>query len=165
MYTACHIHNRVTIRTATTETLYELWKGKKPKVKYFHIFRSVCYILADREYHRKLHVKSVRGIFLGYSPNSRAYIVFNTRTQFVLETINLVVNDDEKLPLRGRDDEQAIIMQNTDKHAEQLQSDVVPLNSSEAKDDGNNLESLKELPILRLKYELQFNKLPHHRML
>ncbi|KAL4030897.1 hypothetical protein IC575_009151 [Cucumis melo] len=49
--TTCHIHNRVTIRTGTTVTLYELWKERKPNVKYFHVFGSTCYILADREYH------------------------------------------------------------------------------------------------------------------
>ncbi|KAA0067336.1 gag-pol polyprotein [Cucumis melo var. makuwa] len=31
--TACHIHNRVTTRSGTTVTLYELWKGRKPNVK------------------------------------------------------------------------------------------------------------------------------------
>ncbi|CAM8929272.1 unnamed protein product [Rhodiola kirilowii] len=40
MNTACHIINRVTIRTGTEKTCYELWKGKKPTVKYFHIFGS-----------------------------------------------------------------------------------------------------------------------------
>ena len=43
------IHNRVTIRTGMTVTLYELWKERKPNVKYFHVFGSTCYILADRE--------------------------------------------------------------------------------------------------------------------
>ena len=54
MNTACHIHNRVTLRTGTTTTLYELWKGRKPTVKYFHVFGSKCYILSDRDYRRKM---------------------------------------------------------------------------------------------------------------
>jgi len=40
MNTACHIHNRVTLRAGTTTTLYELWKGRKPTIKYFHVFGS-----------------------------------------------------------------------------------------------------------------------------
>jgi hypothetical protein len=36
MNTACHVHNRVTLRTGTATTLYELWKERKPTVKYFH---------------------------------------------------------------------------------------------------------------------------------
>ena len=47
MNTACYILNRVTIRSGTTSTLYEIWKGRKPTVKYFHVFGSKCYILAD----------------------------------------------------------------------------------------------------------------------
>ena len=76
--------------------LYELWKGKKPSVKYFHVFGSTYYILVDEEYHRKWDAKSDTRFFLGYSHNSRAYRVFNNRTKIVMETINVVVNDHEK---------------------------------------------------------------------
>lgn len=67
MDTACYIHNRVTLRTGTSATLNELWKGMKPIVKYFHVFGSKCYILADREQRRKMNPKSDEVIFLGYS--------------------------------------------------------------------------------------------------
>jgi len=80
MNTACHVHNRVTLRVGTTTTLYELWKGRKATVKYFHVFGSKCYILADRDYRRKMDPKSDEGIFLGYSTNSRAYRVYNSKT-------------------------------------------------------------------------------------
>jgi len=54
-----------------------MWKGRKPTVKYFHVFGSKCYSLADREQRRKMDPKSDGGIFLGYSINSRACKVFN----------------------------------------------------------------------------------------
>ena len=73
MNTACYVHNRVTLRKGTPSTLYELWKGRKPNVKYFHVFGSKCYILKDREQRRKMDPKSDEGIFLGYSTNSRAF--------------------------------------------------------------------------------------------
>src|SRR6266487_7164820 len=93
MNTACYIHNRVTLRTGTNTTLYEPWKNKKPTVKYFHVFGSKCYILADREQRRKLDPKSDEGIFLGYSTNSRAYRVFNSRTKVMMESSNVVIVD------------------------------------------------------------------------
>ncbi|KAK2449666.1 hypothetical protein QL285_008838 [Trifolium repens] len=80
MHTTCHIHNRVTLRKATKATQYELWKGRKPTVKYFHVFGTVCYVLVDREQRRKLDPKSDEGIFMGYSANNRAYRVYNKRT-------------------------------------------------------------------------------------
>ncbi|CAJ2662740.1 unnamed protein product [Trifolium pratense] len=93
MNTACHIHNRVTLRFGTTSTLYELWKGRKPTVKYFHVFGSKCYILSDREPRTKMDPKSDEGIFLGYSTNSRGYRVYNYRTKTMLESINVVIDD------------------------------------------------------------------------
>ncbi|MCH80969.1 gag-pol polyprotein [Trifolium medium] len=93
MNTTCYIHNRVTIRKGTSCTLYELWKGNKPNVSYFHVFGSKCYILLDRDQRRKMDPKSEEGIFLGYSTNSRAYRVYNNRTKVIMESINIVVDD------------------------------------------------------------------------
>ena len=38
--TACHTVNRVYFRLGTKKTSYELWKEKKPNVKYFKNFGS-----------------------------------------------------------------------------------------------------------------------------
>ena len=46
---ACHTVNRVCFRPGTKKTPYELWKGRKPNVKYFRIFGSTCFILNYRE--------------------------------------------------------------------------------------------------------------------
>ncbi|KAK2453843.1 putative mitochondrial protein [Trifolium repens] len=94
MNTSCYIHNRVTLRKGTTATFYELWRERKSTVKHFHVFGSKCYILADREQRRrKLDPKSDEGILLGYSTNSRACRVYNSRTKVVMESYNVAVND------------------------------------------------------------------------
>ena len=76
----------------TQMTPYEIWKGKKPKVGYFHVFGSMCYIINDREHLGKFDSKSDQGVFLGYSNNGRAYRVYNIRTQTVIEYANVVVD-------------------------------------------------------------------------
>ncbi|KAA0032034.1 F5J5.1 [Cucumis melo var. makuwa] len=48
---------------------------------------------ADREYRQKWDARSEQGIFLGNSQNSRAFRVFNNRSESVMETINVVIND------------------------------------------------------------------------
>ena len=63
----------------TKKTAYEIWNGKKPRVKYFRVFGSKYYILNDRENLGKFDAKSDEGIFLGYSTTSRAYVGFSTR--------------------------------------------------------------------------------------
>ena len=73
---------------------YELWRGKKPVVKYFRIFGSDYYILCDRENLEKFDAKSDKGYFLGYSSTSRAYRVYNLRTKTVMESLNVVINDE-----------------------------------------------------------------------
>jgi len=92
--TACHIINSVYLRPETNKTPYEIWWGKKPTVKYFRTFGSKCYILRDKENLGKFDPKSDEGIFLGYS-NSRAYMVFNKRTETVMESINVIIDDEE----------------------------------------------------------------------
>ena len=91
--TSCHIGNRIFFRAGTKKTKYEIWNGKKSKVKYSQVFGSKCYILNDQENLGKFDTKSDDGIFLGYSTTSRAYRVFNMRTKMVMESINVVIND------------------------------------------------------------------------
>jgi hypothetical protein len=104
--TACHIINMVYSRPETNKTPYEIWRGKKPTVKYFKTFGSKCYILRDRENLGKFDSKSDEGIFLGYSTNSRAYRVFNKRTEIVMESINVVIDDEEVERLSSREENQ-----------------------------------------------------------
>ena len=81
-------------RPDSKKTSYELWRGKKPVIKYFRIFGGDCYILRDKENLEKFDAKSDKGYFLGYSSTSRAYKVYNLRTKTVMESSNVVINDE-----------------------------------------------------------------------
>ncbi|KAK0594086.1 hypothetical protein LWI29_016031, partial [Acer saccharum] len=85
---------------------YELWKGKRPNVSYFHTFGSKCYILNDRDQLGKFDAKSDEGIFIGYALNSRAYRVFNLKTLSVMESSNVVFDDTR---LKSNDHEEEVI--------------------------------------------------------
>ncbi|CAL9005708.1 unnamed protein product [Prunus brigantina] len=91
--TACYTSNRVFFRPHTKSTPYEIWKGKKPNIKHLWTFGSKCYIHKDRESLGKFDGRGDVGIFLGYSMNSKAYKVFNSRTKKIMESTNVVVND------------------------------------------------------------------------
>lgn len=93
MSIACHIHNRLVVRSGTKETRYKLWKRRKSNVKYFHVFGSKCYILEDREQRIKMDPKSGEGIFLGYTINSITYRVYNKFLKVMMESINMVIDD------------------------------------------------------------------------
>ena len=95
--TTCHTLNRVYFHPDTKKTPYELWRGKKPMVKYFRVFGSDCYILRVRENLEKFDAKSDKGFFLGYSTSSRAYRVYNLRTKTMMESTNVEINDEQYL--------------------------------------------------------------------
>ena len=90
---ACHTINYVYLLLGTKMTPYEIWKGKKPNVGYFHIFGSTCYILNDHENLGKFDSKSNVGVFLGYFNNSRTYHVYDMRTQTIMKSANIVVDN------------------------------------------------------------------------
>ena len=86
--------NRVYLRPFINKTPYELWMNKKPTLKYFHIFGCKCFVLRDRESLGKFDSRSDEAMFLGYSQNSRAFRVYNLRMHKVMESINVVFQDD-----------------------------------------------------------------------
>lgn len=97
--TACYTINRTYFRPGTKNTPYELWKGRKPNVKHLKVFGSPCYIFRDREKLAKFDSRSDVGIFLGYAHSSKAYRVFNKRTECVMESINVIIDD--SIPTRS----------------------------------------------------------------
>nr|GEW82965.1 ribonuclease H-like domain-containing protein [Tanacetum cinerariifolium] len=82
------------------KTPYHIINERKPSVKFFHIFGSLCYIIRDGKNLDKIKEKGDACIFVGYSTQSRAYRVFNKRTRVIVETIH--VNFDE-LPQMASD--------------------------------------------------------------
>jgi hypothetical protein len=147
MNTTCHIHNRVTPRTGTTTTLYEIWEGRKPTVIYFHVFGSKWYILADRDHRRKIDPKSDEGIFLGYSTNSRAYRVFNSRTRVVMESINVVIDDVFEDRVLDVDPDVETSVQETNVPIQVNESEPEKEESEEAKQDQT---STSKVPSIRV---------------
>nr|GFC02503.1 retrovirus-related Pol polyprotein from transposon TNT 1-94 [Tanacetum cinerariifolium] len=91
--TACFTQNRSLVIPRHEKTPYHIINDRKPSVKFFHIFGSVCYIVRDGENLDKMKEKGDECIFVGYSTQSRAYRVFNKRTRVIMEFIH--VNFDE----------------------------------------------------------------------
>ncbi|GJS21923.1 retrovirus-related pol polyprotein from transposon TNT 1-94 [Tanacetum coccineum] len=77
--------------TILGKTPYELLRGRKPKLDYFRVFGSKCFILNTKEYLTKFDPKSYEGVFLGYSQNSKAYIIVNK--QKVEESLNVTFDE------------------------------------------------------------------------
>jgi len=93
--TTCYVQNRIYIRPILEKTAYELFKGRRPSISYFHQFGCTCYILNNKLYLKKFDAKTQIGIFLGYSERSKAYKVYNSETLCVEESMHVKFDDKE----------------------------------------------------------------------
>ncbi|GJQ94712.1 retrovirus-related pol polyprotein from transposon TNT 1-94 [Tanacetum coccineum] len=80
--TACFTQNRSLVIPRHEKTPYHIINARKPSVKFFHIFGSLCYIVRDGENLDKIKEKGDACIFVGYSTQSKAYRVHNDQTQY-----------------------------------------------------------------------------------
>nr|GEV73208.1 hypothetical protein [Tanacetum cinerariifolium] len=85
--TACFTQNRSLVIPRHKKTPYQIINDRKPSVKFFYIFSSLCYIVRDGENLDKMKGKSDECIF------SRAYKVFNKRTRVIMESIHVNFNE------------------------------------------------------------------------
>ncbi|GJS01250.1 retrovirus-related pol polyprotein from transposon TNT 1-94 [Tanacetum coccineum] len=91
--TSTYILNRILIRSILGKTSYELLRGRKPTLDYFRVFGSKCFILNTKDYLTKFDPKSYKCVFLGYSQNSKAYIIRNKHTRKVEESLNVTLDE------------------------------------------------------------------------
>ncbi|GKE41996.1 retrovirus-related pol polyprotein from transposon TNT 1-94, partial [Tanacetum coccineum] len=87
--TACFTQNRSIVHTRYNKTPYELIRGRKPNIQYFHVFVSLCYPQNDRDELGKMKPKADIGIFIGYSESSRGFRIYNRQTKKILDTIHV----------------------------------------------------------------------------
>ncbi|GJS43957.1 retrovirus-related pol polyprotein from transposon TNT 1-94 [Tanacetum coccineum] len=67
--------------------------GRKPALDYFRVFGSKCFILNTKDYLTKFERKSYESVFLGYSQNSKAYIILNKHTRKIKESLNITFDE------------------------------------------------------------------------
>nr|GEX80603.1 retrovirus-related Pol polyprotein from transposon TNT 1-94 [Tanacetum cinerariifolium] len=91
--TLTYILHRILIRLILGKTPYEIFRGKKPSLEYFKLFGSKFFILNTKDHLTKFYPKSYEGVFLGYSQNSKAYVVLNKHTMKVEESLNVIFDE------------------------------------------------------------------------
>jgi hypothetical protein len=103
IYTIVHILNRAQLR-ANHDKTYELWFGRSTYVKHFIFFGSKCYIKRDEDNIGKFDSRSNEGIFLGYSPNKKAYKCYNLRLHKIVESANVKIDDQKLRKIKSQDE-------------------------------------------------------------
>ncbi|GJV47783.1 retrovirus-related pol polyprotein from transposon TNT 1-94 [Tanacetum coccineum] len=90
---ACYTQNRSLIRLRYNKTPYELMQDKKLDLSFRHVFGSLCYPTNDHEDLGKFDAKADIGIFMGYTPAKKAFIIYNSRTRIISETIHVTFDE------------------------------------------------------------------------
>ncbi|GJR25585.1 putative ribonuclease H-like domain-containing protein [Tanacetum coccineum] len=87
--TACYVQNRVLVVKPHNKTPYELFHGRTPTLSIMRPFRCLVTILNTIDHLGKFDGKADEGSFVGYSLNSKAFRVFNSRTRIVEENLHI----------------------------------------------------------------------------
>ncbi|GJY45218.1 putative ribonuclease H-like domain-containing protein [Tanacetum coccineum] len=87
--TACYVQNRVLVTKPHNKTHYELLHGKPPSISFMRPFGCPVTILNTLDPLGKFDRKADEGFLVGYSINSKAFRVFNTRTRKVEENLHI----------------------------------------------------------------------------
>ncbi|GJY83231.1 retrovirus-related pol polyprotein from transposon TNT 1-94 [Tanacetum coccineum] len=138
--TACFTQNRSIIHTRYNKTPYELLRGRKPNIAYFHVFGSLCYPTNDRDDLGKMKPKADIGVFIGYSETSTGFRIYNRRTKMIMETIH--VKFDELTAMASEHDCLEPELQRFNNH----NSSAEPMNTP-SKEDLDNLFDHEAPPI------------------
>nr|GEY95131.1 putative ribonuclease H-like domain-containing protein [Tanacetum cinerariifolium] len=87
--TACYVQNRVLVTKPQNKTPYELLHGRPPSIGFMRPFGCHVIILNTLDSLGKFEGKVDKGFLVGYSVNSKAFRVFNSRTRIVQETLHV----------------------------------------------------------------------------
>ncbi|GJT66391.1 putative ribonuclease H-like domain-containing protein [Tanacetum coccineum] len=93
---ACYVQNRVLVTKPHNKTSYGLFLSRKPDLGFMRPFGCPVTILNTIDHLGKFNGNADEGFFGGYSINSKAFRVFNSRTRIVEE--NLHVQFSENTP-------------------------------------------------------------------
>nr|GEU70710.1 putative ribonuclease H-like domain-containing protein [Tanacetum cinerariifolium] len=87
--TACYVQNRVLVTKPHNKIPYELLHGRTPSTGFMRPFGYPVTILNTLDSLGKFNGKVDEGFLVGYSVNSKAFRVFNSRTCIIQETLRV----------------------------------------------------------------------------
>ncbi|GKC68328.1 putative ribonuclease H-like domain-containing protein [Tanacetum coccineum] len=121
--TACYVQNRVLVTNPYNKTPYELFLSRKPTLDFMKPFGCFVTILNTIDHLGKFDGKANEGFLVGYSINSKAFRVFNSKTMIVEENMlvqfsknkpNIARNDSKKVDENPREESEGIDQEKED---------------------------------------------------
>ncbi|KAL4324140.1 hypothetical protein GQ457_11G003170 [Hibiscus cannabinus] len=76
------------------KTPFEAWAGSKPSVKHLRVFGSICYSHISANMRSKLDERAWKGIFVGYSSQSKGYRIYNLESKMIVVSRDVIFYED-----------------------------------------------------------------------
>ncbi|GJS95876.1 retrovirus-related pol polyprotein from transposon TNT 1-94 [Tanacetum coccineum] len=90
---ACYTQNRSIIVKIHDRTPYEIFRERISDISYFHVFGCPVFIHNHKVHLGKFDAKADDQYFLGYSINSKAFRVYNTRRHQIEESYHVIFDE------------------------------------------------------------------------
>jgi hypothetical protein len=84
LQTAVYLRNRSPTRALPNATPFEVWTGIKPSIKHLRVFGCLAYVHVPQAKRGKLDSTAHRCIFVGYSSEAKAYLLYDTAARTVI---------------------------------------------------------------------------------
>lgn len=101
-----YLINRMATRVIKDQTPYEVFYGRKPNISHLKIFGCVGYAKIDGKLLKKLDDRSRLLVHLGTEPGSKAYRMFDPRTQKVVVSRDVVFDESKGWNWSSRKEDQ-----------------------------------------------------------
>lgn len=92
--TAVYILNRAPTKALDGKTPYEAWFGRTPAVAHLRTFGCVGYVKDTRPHLKKLDDRSAPMVFIGYAIGSKAYRLYDPKTERVHVSRDVIFDED-----------------------------------------------------------------------
>ncbi|GKA28333.1 retrovirus-related pol polyprotein from transposon TNT 1-94 [Tanacetum coccineum] len=124
--TACYTQNRSSIIPAHEKTAYHIIYDRKPSIRHLYIFGCTCYLTRDGENLDKMKEKGDSCILVGYSTQSKGYIVYNKRTRLIVKSIHIKFDEIKEMTETFVDNNTSGLVPQRQKASDYDNSDLVP---------------------------------------
>lgn len=94
--TLIFLQNRLPTKALKDKTPFEVWFGYKPSLAFLRVFGCICFTHVPQVKRDKLDKKAIPGIFVGYSPVSKAYKVYRPQTGRMIVSRDIQFHEEEK---------------------------------------------------------------------
>jgi hypothetical protein len=124
-----HVLNRSPTLAVRNQTPEEAWSGIKPSVVYFKVFGCISHVHVPGSKRTKLDDKSMACVLLGVSEKSKAYRLYDSASQKIIVSRDVVFEEDKgwdwdkqydetiRCNLEWGEEEHAVVKADNDDHS------------------------------------------------